>query len=162
MPSGGWCFTEKKSSILCIYKVFSCVFGIHLKFFVMLLLLNLFIFYFSHSSSFSNTNQFFWMVVAPRLTLFRASGAIQEKKNHWQFLIHICHKFMLLLHALTCNLLFLIRISHSAGKSFVAEILMLRRVISTGKMALLVLPYVSICTEKVLYCFSIELEESIC
>jgi hypothetical protein len=41
----------------------------------------------------------------------------------------------------------------SAGKSFVAEILMLRRVISTGKMALLVLPYVSICAEKVLYCF---------
>ncbi|XP_022996478.1 helicase and polymerase-containing protein TEBICHI isoform X2 [Cucurbita maxima] len=38
--------------------------------------------------------------------------------------------------------------STSAGKSFVAEILMLRRVISTGKMALLVLPYVSICVEK--------------
>lgn len=40
---------------------------------------------------------------------------------------------------------------HSAGKSFVAEILMLRRVITTGKMALLVLPYVSICAEKVLF-----------
>ncbi|CAI9093473.1 OLC1v1028975C1 [Oldenlandia corymbosa var. corymbosa] len=38
--------------------------------------------------------------------------------------------------------------STSAGKSFVAEILMLRRVLSTGKMALLVLPYVSICAEK--------------
>ncbi|GJZ08398.1 helicase and polymerase-containing protein TEBICHI isoform X1 [Tanacetum coccineum] len=38
--------------------------------------------------------------------------------------------------------------STSAGKSFVAEILMLRRVLSTSKMALLVLPYVSICTEK--------------
>lgn len=38
--------------------------------------------------------------------------------------------------------------STSAGKSFVAEILMLRRVISTGKVALLVLPYVSICAEK--------------
>lgn len=38
----------------------------------------------------------------------------------------------------------------SAGKSFVAEILMLLRVITTGKMAILVLPYVSICTEKVL------------
>ncbi|QCD99446.1 helicase and polymerase-containing protein TEBICHI isoform X1 [Vigna unguiculata] len=38
--------------------------------------------------------------------------------------------------------------STSAGKSFVAEILMLRRVITTGKMALLVLPYVSICAEK--------------
>ncbi|RID50585.1 hypothetical protein BRARA_H01306 [Brassica rapa] len=38
--------------------------------------------------------------------------------------------------------------STSAGKSFVAEVLMLRRVITTGKMALLVLPYVSICTEK--------------
>ncbi|XP_073012513.1 helicase and polymerase-containing protein TEBICHI isoform X1 [Typha latifolia] len=38
--------------------------------------------------------------------------------------------------------------STSAGKSFVAEILMLRRIISTGKMALLVLPYVSICAEK--------------
>lgn len=37
----------------------------------------------------------------------------------------------------------------SAGKSFVAEVLMLRRVITTGKMALLVLPYVSICAEKV-------------
>ena len=37
----------------------------------------------------------------------------------------------------------------SAGKSFVAEVLMLRRVITTGKMALLVLPYVSICVEKV-------------
>lgn len=38
--------------------------------------------------------------------------------------------------------------STSAGKSFVAEILMLRRVVTTGKVALLVLPYVSICTEK--------------
>ncbi|KAK3016369.1 hypothetical protein RJ639_005362 [Escallonia herrerae] len=38
--------------------------------------------------------------------------------------------------------------STSAGKSFVAEILMLRRVLSTGKMAILVLPYVSICAEK--------------
>ncbi|CAN6911688.1 unnamed protein product [Brassica oleracea] len=38
--------------------------------------------------------------------------------------------------------------STSAGKSFVAEVLMLRRVITTGKMALLVLPYVSICVEK--------------
>ncbi|KAA3478634.1 serine/threonine-protein phosphatase 4 regulatory subunit 3A-like isoform X5 [Gossypium australe] len=35
-----------------------------------------------------------------------------------------------------------------AGKSFVAEILMLRRVIVTRKAALLVLPYVSICVEK--------------
>ncbi|XP_047970916.1 helicase and polymerase-containing protein TEBICHI [Salvia hispanica] len=38
--------------------------------------------------------------------------------------------------------------STSAGKSFVAEILMLRRVLETGKIALLVLPYVSICAEK--------------
>ncbi|XP_057799459.1 helicase and polymerase-containing protein TEBICHI [Salvia miltiorrhiza] len=38
--------------------------------------------------------------------------------------------------------------STSAGKSFVAEILMLRRVLATGKIALLVLPYVSICSEK--------------
>ncbi|KAI5071714.1 hypothetical protein GOP47_0013965 [Adiantum capillus-veneris] len=38
--------------------------------------------------------------------------------------------------------------STSAGKSLVAEILMLRKVISTGKKALLVLPYVSICSEK--------------
>ncbi|KAK4757829.1 hypothetical protein SAY87_019130 [Trapa incisa] len=38
--------------------------------------------------------------------------------------------------------------STSAGKSFVAEILMLRRLLMTGKMAILVLPYVSICTEK--------------
>ncbi|KAG6391261.1 hypothetical protein SASPL_149014 [Salvia splendens] len=38
--------------------------------------------------------------------------------------------------------------STSAGKSFVAEILMLRRVLETGKIALLVLPYVCICAEK--------------
>ncbi|CAI0441279.1 unnamed protein product [Linum tenue] len=38
--------------------------------------------------------------------------------------------------------------STSAGKSFVAEILMLRRVLSMGKIAILVLPYVSICAEK--------------
>ncbi|XP_042440198.1 helicase and polymerase-containing protein TEBICHI-like [Zingiber officinale] len=36
----------------------------------------------------------------------------------------------------------------SSGKSFVAEILMLRQVLSSGKMALLVLPYVSLCAEK--------------
>jgi hypothetical protein len=35
---------------------------------------------------------------------------------------------------------------------------MLRRVISTGKIALLVLPYVSICTEKVLYFFYFSLK----
>eukprot|EP01018_Ginkgo_biloba_P001647 Gb_33083 [translate_table: standard] len=38
--------------------------------------------------------------------------------------------------------------STSAGKSLVAEILLLRRVISTGKRAILVLPYVSLCAEK--------------
>ncbi|KAL6854375.1 hypothetical protein ACP4OV_019278 [Aristida adscensionis] len=38
--------------------------------------------------------------------------------------------------------------STSAGKSFVAEVLMLRRILSTGNMAILVLPYVSICAEK--------------
>ncbi|GJN13402.1 hypothetical protein PR202_gb00096 [Eleusine coracana subsp. coracana] len=38
--------------------------------------------------------------------------------------------------------------STSAGKSFVAEVLMLRRILSSGNMAMLVLPYVSICAEK--------------
>ncbi|AQK40089.1 Helicase and polymerase-containing protein TEBICHI [Zea mays] len=38
--------------------------------------------------------------------------------------------------------------STSAGKSFVAEVLMLRQILSTGNMAILVLPYVSICAEK--------------
>ncbi|KAJ1257461.1 hypothetical protein BS78_K017400 [Paspalum vaginatum] len=38
--------------------------------------------------------------------------------------------------------------STSAGKSFVAEVLMLRRILSSGTMAILVLPYVSICAEK--------------
>lgn len=42
-----------------------------------------------------------------------------------------------------------IELFDSAGKSFVAEILMLRQVLSSGKMALLVLPYVSLCAEKV-------------
>lgn len=36
----------------------------------------------------------------------------------------------------------------SGGKSMVAELLMLRRTMETGKPALLVLPYVAICTEK--------------
>lgn len=47
---------------------------------------------------------------------------------------------------------------HSAGKSIVAEILMLRRVITTGKIALLVLPYVSICAEKVIFLSSFRLQ----
>ncbi|XP_024542477.1 helicase and polymerase-containing protein TEBICHI-like isoform X1 [Selaginella moellendorffii] len=38
--------------------------------------------------------------------------------------------------------------STSAGKSLVAEILMLKRVLATGKMAMLVLPYVALCSEK--------------
>lgn len=37
----------------------------------------------------------------------------------------------------------------SAGKSLVAEVLLIRRVIDTGKKAFLVLPFVSICYEKV-------------
>ena len=36
----------------------------------------------------------------------------------------------------------------SGGKSMVAEVLMLRRMMSTGKPAMLVLPFVSICAEK--------------
>ncbi len=38
---------------------------------------------------------------------------------------------------------------NSAGKSLVAEVLMLRRILSTGKKAFLVLPYVALCSEKV-------------
>lgn len=37
----------------------------------------------------------------------------------------------------------------SGGKSLVAEVLMLRAIASTRKTALLVLPFVSICEEKV-------------
>jgi replicative superfamily II helicase len=40
----------------------------------------------------------------------------------------------------------------SAGKSFVAEVLMLRRILSSQKIAILVLPYVSLCAEKVNIC----------
>ena len=36
----------------------------------------------------------------------------------------------------------------SGGKSLVAEILALRRLYATGKAALLVLPFVSLCAEK--------------
>ncbi|CAM0949659.1 unnamed protein product [Alopecurus aequalis] len=38
--------------------------------------------------------------------------------------------------------------STSAGKSFVAEVLMLRRILSSQKISILVLPYVSLCAEK--------------
>lgn len=37
----------------------------------------------------------------------------------------------------------------SGGKSLVAEILMLRRMLTTGRPAMMVLPFVSICDEKV-------------
>ena len=36
----------------------------------------------------------------------------------------------------------------SGGKSAVAEILMLRRLITTGRTAMLVMPYVTLCGEK--------------
>jgi DNA polymerase theta len=36
----------------------------------------------------------------------------------------------------------------SGGKSLVAEVLMLRRVLTTGLPAMLVLPYVSLCVQK--------------
>lgn len=36
----------------------------------------------------------------------------------------------------------------SGGKSLVAEVLMLRRVLTTGRPAMVVLPFVSICSEK--------------
>ncbi|KAL2622687.1 hypothetical protein R1flu_002892 [Riccia fluitans] len=38
--------------------------------------------------------------------------------------------------------------STSAGKSLVAELLMVKRIIATGRLALFVLPFVSICSEK--------------
>jgi DNA polymerase theta len=38
--------------------------------------------------------------------------------------------------------------STSAGKSLVAEVLMLRRVLTTGKPVMLVLPYKALCAEK--------------
>ena len=66
------------------------------------------------------------------------------------FLVHFSHIYLsclslghLFLYLSFCSF-------NSAGKSFVAEILMLRRVIDSGKIALLVLPYVSICVEKVI------------
>ena len=40
LPSGGWRLTEKKLSILCIYKVVSCGIRIHLNFSVILSSLN--------------------------------------------------------------------------------------------------------------------------
>ena len=56
-------------------------------------------------------------------------------------------KFLFYLALIVCiSFLFLYC---SAGKSFVAEVLMLRRILSSGNMAILVLPYVSICAEKV-------------
>ena len=39
--------------------------------------------------------------------------------------------------------------STSAGKSLVAELLLVRRLQETGKKGLLVLPYVALCAEKV-------------
>jgi replicative superfamily II helicase len=36
----------------------------------------------------------------------------------------------------------------SGGKSLVAEVLMLRRILTTNRPAMLVLPFVSICSEK--------------
>ncbi|GBG67879.1 hypothetical protein CBR_g998 [Chara braunii] len=38
--------------------------------------------------------------------------------------------------------------STSAGKSLVAEVIMIRRILSTGRRAMLVLPYVALCAEK--------------
>jgi hypothetical protein len=61
--------------------------------------------------------------------------------------IFIFKKLLLYLALILCiSFLFLYC---SAGKSFVAEVLMLRRILSSGNMAILVLPYVSICAEKV-------------
>lgn len=39
----------------------------------------------------------------------------------------------------------------SGGKSAVAEILMLRRLITTGRTAMLVMPFVTLCAEKSLH-----------
>lgn len=39
----------------------------------------------------------------------------------------------------------------SAGKSLVAEVLMLRRLLSEKRACVLVLPYVALCAEKVSY-----------
>ena len=39
--------------------------------------------------------------------------------------------------------------STSAGKSLVAEVLMIRRILASEKKAVLVLPYVALCAEKV-------------
>lgn len=65
--------------------------------------------------------------------------------------------FLLVGMASLCFLILLPLHIHSAGKSFVAEILMLRQVLSSGKIALLVLPYVSLCAEKVIFVVSPEI-----
>lgn len=39
----------------------------------------------------------------------------------------------------------------SGGKSAVAEILMLRRLVTTGRTAMLVMPFVSLCDEKTIH-----------
>lgn len=79
---------------------------------------------------------------------------------HWNVYFSVDKIFSVILPYVTLHIAYSFSLCYSAGKSFVAEILMLRRVLSSGKMALLVLPYVSICAEKV--CFlSLKLTSSI-
>lgn len=67
------------------------------------------------------------------------------------FMFSVVHYFSLLSILSWFNLMYVFFVLKcSAGKSFVAEVLMLRRILSSGNMAILVLPYVSICAEKVL------------
>lgn len=84
------------------------------------------------------------IILVPVRTIFTSLNLLED-----DFLFHFSHIYIsclslghVFLYLSFCSL-------NSAGKSFVAEILMLRRVIDSGKIALLVLPYVSICVEKV-------------